>query len=151
MIKEMSPAAIESLIATNFIGRLGCHADGVTYVVPIHYAYEHGRVYGHTGVGKKIAMMRKNPSVCLEIDRIGGLFDWESVIAWGTFRELEGDEARHALDFLVLTLQRWAAVHDEGTRLVLEERMLRGPYIQGRTPVVYCIEISHSTGRCESR
>lgn len=147
MIKEMSPAEIEHLIANNFNGRLGCHADGVTYVVPIHYAYERGRVYGHTVLGKKISMMRKNPKVCLEVDRVDGLFDWESVIAWGTFRELEGDEARHALELLVLKLQRWAALHE---RVILEERMLRGPYIQGRTPVVYCIEITHSTGRCES-
>lgn len=151
MIREMSPAAIEALLERQFIGRLGCHSEGTTYVVPIHYAYERGRVYGQTVVGMKVEMMRQNPSVCFEVERIDGLFDWESVIAWGSYRELEGDEAQHAVEILVFQLRRWAAVHDEGARLILEERMLRGPYIQGRTPIVYAIDISHSTGRCEAR
>lgn len=151
MIVEMSSEDIDRLLDHELVGRLGCHAEGTVYVVPINYVYEEGHIYGQTIEGMKIRFMRQNPSVCFEIDCYEGLFDWKSVIAWGSFRELSGDEASRARDLLLQKLRRWATVHGETTHSILEERFLRAPYIEGRTPIAFSIDVTHRTGRFEAR
>jgi nitroimidazol reductase NimA-like FMN-containing flavoprotein (pyridoxamine 5'-phosphate oxidase superfamily) len=41
-------------------------------------------------------MMRENPSVCFEVDRVEGPMRWRSVVADATFEELGAEEAQHA-------------------------------------------------------
>ena len=95
MFGKLENDQVEKVIADNFIGRLGCHADGKTYVVPISYAYDDGFIYARTFEGLKISMMRKNPNVCFQIDEMENMANWKSVVAWGVFEELTGEEERN--------------------------------------------------------
>jgi nitroimidazol reductase NimA-like FMN-containing flavoprotein (pyridoxamine 5'-phosphate oxidase superfamily) len=92
---------IEKLLHSQTVGRIGCHADGVTYIVPISYAYDGENIFAHTLEGMKINMMRKNPEVCFEVDSMQNMANWQSVISWGVFEEL-GDpkDRQHALEIL---------------------------------------------------
>ena len=101
MLGELNPEQIERLLMTAVYGRIGCHTEGDTYVVPITYAYDGENIVCHTGEGMKTRMMRANPKVCFQVDQFEDLGNWRSVIAWGTFEELRGDEAATALAFLV--------------------------------------------------
>jgi len=101
MIGKLGPDEIEEVLTRETIARLGCHAGGRTYVVPITYAYAEGDVYGHTCEGMKLAMMRQNPEVCVEVEAIEGPSRWRSVIAWGTFEELFDKDAARALEILL--------------------------------------------------
>jgi uncharacterized protein len=102
MVGILEQGEIEKLLSENVVGRLGCHADGRTYVVPMSYAYEDGWVYGRAREGLKIDMMRKNPEVCFEVDRTNEMSNWKSVIAWGKFEEISNTEERNkALQILV--------------------------------------------------
>ena len=84
------------------MGRIGCHANGRTYVVPITYVYDGASsVYFHSTEGLKIQMMRANPSVCFEIDVVFDLGNWHSVIAWGRFEELTGQAATEGLELVM--------------------------------------------------
>ncbi len=83
------------------VGRLGCTDGDKVYVVPITFAYDNGCIYGHTKDGLKIRMMRKNPNVCFETDWVEDLSNWRSVIAYGTYEELDKDEANKGLDILM--------------------------------------------------
>jgi nitroimidazol reductase NimA-like FMN-containing flavoprotein (pyridoxamine 5'-phosphate oxidase superfamily) len=74
------------------------------YVVPVTYAYDNGYIYGHTKNGLKICMMRKYPNVCFEIDRIKDMSSWKSVILYGTFEELKGDDANNGLEILMKSI-----------------------------------------------
>lgn len=82
------------------VARLGCHADGRTYVVPMTYAYDGGFLVGHAAEGRKIWMMRANRHVCVEIDRMESPRQWQSVIAWGDYEELSGSVRDAALETL---------------------------------------------------
>ena len=73
MLGDLNPHEIEALLTNEVVGRIGCHANGVTYVVPITYAYNEGHVYAHSKEGMKIQMMRLNPMVCFEIDNMEDL------------------------------------------------------------------------------
>ncbi|TCJ19087.1 pyridoxamine 5'-phosphate oxidase family protein [Flaviaesturariibacter flavus] len=88
MLGKLNPDEIEELLRTQFVGRIGCSADGLVYIVPISYAYEDGWVYCHSAQGRKLDMMRKNPKVCFEVDDLRDMANWKSVVAQGVFEEL---------------------------------------------------------------
>src|SRR5437016_957226 len=101
MIGDLSENRIEQVLRTEAVGRIGSHAGERTYVVPISYVYHEGSVYGNSGPGMKIEMMRANPLVCFEVEHIDDLANWQSVILWGTYEELEDEEAEKAMNLLV--------------------------------------------------
>ena len=96
MIGKLESHEIEEVLHHQLIGRIGCHADNITYVVPISYAYDGTYIYGHTYEGMKINMMRKNPRVCFEVDTMQNMANWKSVICWGEFEELINSDEREA-------------------------------------------------------
>jgi nitroimidazol reductase NimA-like FMN-containing flavoprotein (pyridoxamine 5'-phosphate oxidase superfamily) len=100
--RELSQGEIEAFLLGQRIARLGCHAGGVTYVVPLIYAYEDSAMVAVTSEGRKTAMLRENPRVCVEVDEYDadGKGSWRSVIAQGTYEELAGDAIEPALDLL---------------------------------------------------
>jgi nitroimidazol reductase NimA-like FMN-containing flavoprotein (pyridoxamine 5'-phosphate oxidase superfamily) len=101
MFGEMDRTQIQQLLSRQILGRLGCHANGLTYIVPVSYVYDNGIVYCHTQEGQKLTMLRLNPRVCLQVDNTADLANWQSVICWGVFEELKKDEERlHALTVL---------------------------------------------------
>ncbi|RYY89853.1 MAG: pyridoxamine 5'-phosphate oxidase family protein [Chitinophagaceae bacterium] len=95
MLGRLSPQEIESVLYGQLVGRIGCHADGETYVVPISYVYDGQAVICHTNEGKKLRMMRANPKVCFQVDDMMDMANWKSVIVQGTFEIIEDDAARN--------------------------------------------------------
>jgi nitroimidazol reductase NimA-like FMN-containing flavoprotein (pyridoxamine 5'-phosphate oxidase superfamily) len=100
--RELSRAEIDDFLRDQQIARLGCSAGGQTYVVPLIYAYEDGAVVAVTTEGRKTAMLRENPRVCVEVDEYDsdGRGSWRSVIAYGRYDELAGDDVEPALALL---------------------------------------------------
>jgi nitroimidazol reductase NimA-like FMN-containing flavoprotein (pyridoxamine 5'-phosphate oxidase superfamily) len=97
--RELSSTEIDDFLRGQRIARLGCHTGGETYVVPLIYAYEDGVLVAVTTEGRKTAMLRENPRVCVEVDEYDadGRGSWRSVIAYGTYDELAGDAIGSAL------------------------------------------------------
>lgn len=147
MLGELKSQEIEEVLHGAAFGRLGCHADGRTYIVPVGYAYDGSRVLVQTVAGMKIEMMRANPEVCFEVEEVQSLTNWRTVIAWGTFVELSGTEAAAAVGLLV---DRLLPIVQEGPgarfgRAVtptLRER-------EHRPGVVFAIELREKSGRFE--
>jgi nitroimidazol reductase NimA-like FMN-containing flavoprotein (pyridoxamine 5'-phosphate oxidase superfamily) len=102
MLGKLNTETIDELLGTQLIGRIGCHTEGVTYIIPVNYVYEEPCIYAHSANGLKIDMMRKNPAVCFEVDKIQRLFDWQSVICWGTFEEITAvSESEQAMQKII--------------------------------------------------
>jgi len=141
-IVELSAAEVEDFLSSQVIGRIGCHVDGLTYVVPIIYAYDGEAIYVYTIEGQKTRMMRANPRICFETDHYDGATgSWRSVIVQGRFEELDGEGAQRALGLLAA---RFAARRSgEGG-----ERRQRA---SGRPTVAFRIEIDEATGRSVTR
>ncbi|MEX1383245.1 pyridoxamine 5'-phosphate oxidase family protein [Lutibacter sp.] len=147
MLGYLNNKQIEHLLYSLIIGRLGCHANNKTYVVPITYAYDGTYIYGHTKEGLKIEMMRKNPKVCFEIDAIENMSNWRSVIAWGTFEELKTPENRE---------EGMLKLMDVVMPLMTGETTISNPmsdthqkYIEAMKGVVYRVKLTEKTGRFE--
>jgi uncharacterized protein len=100
MLGELTSGEIDGVLRREAIGRIGCYAFGRPYVVPITYAYDGIAVYGHSREGLKLRMMRSHPTVCFEVERFESPSSWQSVIALGSFSELEPPEAEIAMELL---------------------------------------------------
>ena len=101
MLGDLNKGEMIALLENQVIGRLGCHSDGETYVVPINYVYRNNAIYAHSGAGKKIDMLRHNKEVCFQVDEIKDTFSWKSVVVWGTFEELQGEERQQAMQGII--------------------------------------------------
>jgi uncharacterized protein len=134
VIEELSEEEIEAFLQRQLIGRVGCHAEGQTYVVPVIYVWDRGYVYVQSIEGRKTRMMRANPEVCFEVDEYEEDGSWRSVIVDGVYEELEGSAAEAALALLV---QRFM-----GRRRGTTERASTG-----RKPVAFRIRAANVTGR----
>lgn len=142
MLGELTQDEIESLLYHEPIGRIGCATDGRVYVVPISFAYDGKAVYGHSREGRKIAMMRANPNVCFEVEHVDELNRWRSVILWGQYEELDGEQADWAMALLSDRLMP-----------ALEQHDTHGAQHEGRLhlePVVYRITVREKSGRYET-
>ncbi len=132
-----------ALLKENVFGHLGCHSGKEVYVLPISYVYEDGYIYGHSRAGKKVAMMRKKPQVCLQVEDVQDHFHWKSVIAWGKYEELKGDEAAAAMRRLMNEFSR----RDDGPRM---SSLVTNLAAELDHAIVYRIKLSRITGRGES-
>ncbi|PWK79094.1 hypothetical protein LX99_01550 [Mucilaginibacter oryzae] len=148
MLGKLTQPEIEALLSRQITGRLGCHAEGTTYVVPVNYVYKNGIIYAHSGPGKKIEMMRQNPEVCFEVDEIKSIFSWKSVIAWGRFEEIteidEQQQAMQALIHRIMPLVEQPTGHP--SHGIIESEYDLGDKID---VIVYKIIIDKTTGRFE--
>jgi uncharacterized protein len=150
MITELGTSDIDRVLYSEHFGRLGCHSRDRTYVVPMTYAFDGSSIISQTGSGLKVRMMRENPKVCFEVDRVNADGGWQSVIVHGLFEELQGDEARSALERLLLHLdaaeQQQGAMPPHGAGRVTpwrEEGAMR-------FEVIFRITVEEKTGRAEA-
>lgn len=148
MLGELSSDEVEQVLKSNVIGRIGCAGDNRVYVVPVTYVYENNSVIGHTDEGLKIKLLRENPNCCFEVDEVTNISTWQSVIGWGRFEELTGEEADQALKTIIKKLgPLMPNERDYAARM--------GPTSSSRTstqgpnPIVYRIKFTEKTGRYE--
>jgi hypothetical protein len=122
--------------------RIGCSVEGRCYVVPTAYAYDGNALYSFSHEGMKMQMMRANPRACVEIDSIQHLGGWTSVIAWGTFEELAGEEKARGS---AIAMKRLAElISDAESVRRLEEAMKQQP-----EAIVFRIKLDEKTGKTQ--
>jgi len=149
MLGTLNEKEIEHLLVKQVTGRLGCHANGITYIVPINYIYRHPYILAHSAEGQKINMMRENPNVCFQVDEIKSVFRWKSVVAWGRFEEItDTDEKQQAMQGLIHRIMPLAENPTEHpSHGIVEKDTDIGLKVN---LVVYRIELSKITGRFEN-
>jgi nitroimidazol reductase NimA-like FMN-containing flavoprotein (pyridoxamine 5'-phosphate oxidase superfamily) len=150
MLGELNKEQIETLLNTENIARLGCYADGKIYVVPVSYAYDNGYIYAHSKDGMKVQMMRKNPEICIEVDAMQNMANWQSVISWGKFEELKDKESQmKGMKLLMDKLKPLMASETAQPSHGLESSHQQD--VKGFHAVAFRIKLGEKTGRFEKR
>lgn len=144
--RRLTDEQIDLLLRSEVVGRLGCHADGKTYVVPVAYVYDGGAIYIHSDEGLKLRMLRANPEVCFEVDHVDHLTQWQSVIAWGRFEELRARDAARAERLL---FERLAPFFTDPKHQVPAAKAV--PESVAQRAVACRIVLAERTGRATSR
>ena len=147
MFGHLGEDTIETVLHHQIIGHLACHANEMTYVVPISYAYEDGYIYAHTQEGMKINMMRKNSRVCFEVYSMENMGNWQCVIAWGNYEEIT-DEKERANALNILLKRDLPVITSKTVQLTSEWPFVPGDLntIKG---IVFRIKLTMKTGRYE--
>lgn len=88
-IRELDRSDIQSVLARNHVGRLAFLRDGEIDVLPVHYVYSAGCVYGRTATGGKLRHLDPaGTPVAFQVDEIRSMYDGTSVLAHGLFQVL---------------------------------------------------------------
>jgi len=114
MLGQLTNEQVKNLLASQVLGRLACTDGKQPYIVPVTYTFDGVSIYGQTNDGMKLNIMRENPNVCFEVDSMTDMNNWKSALVFGTFEELEGENAGVARELLfgrVLSLMTSNTVH----------------------------------------
>jgi nitroimidazol reductase NimA-like FMN-containing flavoprotein (pyridoxamine 5'-phosphate oxidase superfamily) len=149
MFGKLNSTEIEEVLTHQIIGRIACHANDMSYIVPISYAYDGECVYARTYEGLKIHLMRKNPNVCFQTDIMENMANWKSVIAWGEFKELtETSERNEGIQKLLA--RKISGIASETVKLSPVWPFASNEYSEEIDGIIFCIRLGEKTGRFES-
>jgi uncharacterized protein len=149
MLGTLTDAQIDDVLKNQAVGRLGYRDERKCYITPVTYAFDGKYIYGQTNEGLKLAIIRDNPYVCFEVDVIMNMANWESVMIWGHFEELENDTAKKAREYLynnLLDLLTSTTIHlhkHDHSHEADDKNLIK--------QIVYRIGISERTGRFEKQ
>jgi nitroimidazol reductase NimA-like FMN-containing flavoprotein (pyridoxamine 5'-phosphate oxidase superfamily) len=83
LLSALGRKACEAILARNSVGRIAFSLHDSVRIVPIHYAYASGWIYGRTAAAGKLEEILRNRRVAFEVDEHTELFEWRSVVASG--------------------------------------------------------------------
>ena len=144
MLGDLNNDRIESILASQVLGRLGCTDGKQAYVFPLTYAYDGEYIYGQTNEGTKLKILRQNQNVCFEVDVVTDLRNWESVIVYEELSDNTASSARDMLLNQVFPLMTTSTIHvheHEANTIIEESNRVKD--------VMYRIKIQRTTGRFE--
>jgi nitroimidazol reductase NimA-like FMN-containing flavoprotein (pyridoxamine 5'-phosphate oxidase superfamily) len=147
MLGSLTKNQCERVLLSDLVGRLGCHASGKMYIVPLSYVFEKGYVYAHAKEGLKITMMRKNPNVCFQVDQIDDMAHWRSVVLWGKFEEITTPAAQDKT--LKLLTDRFRVYNTSESVKPVFHTTDQEP-LKEKKPVLFRIAVEEMTGRFEN-
>lgn len=81
--------AFEEILARNTVGRIAFALQDRVSVVPVHYVYEGGWIYGRTAAGGKLRDILRNRRIAFEVDEHSDVFEWRSVVVRGPLYLIE--------------------------------------------------------------
>jgi uncharacterized protein len=83
LFSVLDKKACEAILGRNSVGRIAFSLHDSVRIVPIHYAYASGWIYGRTAAAGKLHEILRNRRVAFEVDEHTQLFEWRSVVASG--------------------------------------------------------------------
>lgn len=146
LIRELTHQQCLDVLERSDLGRLACARDDQPYVVPIHFSFdrENHCLYGFSTVGQKVAWMRENPLVCVQVDEIRDRYHWTSVVLYGRYEEIQNAgteaDARQRAQHLFQQRREWWL-----------PAAAKLPTREPHAMVLYRVAIDRVTGRMASR
>ena len=93
--KTLSRDECESVLLRNNVGRIAFSLHDRVSILPIHYVFQNGWIYGRTASAGKLGQILRNRRIAFEVDEHSQLFDWRSVIVRGAFYLIQPDKTQH--------------------------------------------------------
>lgn len=147
MIKQLTSLECAAILQNNYIGHLGYICGNSPYVVPITYFFDKEKhcILSYSGIGFKIAAMRKKTNISLQVGNIQTIQNWRSVLVHGKFEALSGSTAEQELHKFTEGVQETILHNGSKKPKFIQDFSSR---LQSETPhIVYRIRIADIQGR----
>lgn len=140
-IRELDGSEMRALLSRNHIGRLAFSFHDRVDIRPVHYVLSENWLFGRTTPSEKLVTLKHNQWVAFEVDEVAGPFDWQSVLAHGSFYHLKEDGSPEHQE-----------VRQEALKLLREyvPATLRGTDPVPERTELFGIAIDNLTGRASS-
>jgi hypothetical protein len=143
LVRELTTPECHDVLKKATIARLACARENQPYVVPVHVYFDGDCLYSFATLGQKIAWMRENPRVCVQVDGIVHRLHWATVVVFGRYEELlnmpSDDPGRRRAQELFERVPEWW------------EPASANPNRELRMAMVYRVRIEQMTGRVAGR
>lgn len=95
LFTTLTRAECESLLARNSVGRIAFAVHDRVSILPIHYVFSGGWIYGRTTSATKLRQILRNRRIAFEVDEHSKLFEWQSVVVHGPLYVVQADSTQH--------------------------------------------------------
>jgi len=138
-------SSITAIIENCRVCRLGLVDGNIPYIVPLCFGYEDGTLYFHGALrGRRMDLIKKNPKVCFEFDRMHEILESDNACSWGVKYESVIGQGRAFIidskDEKIKALNIIMARYSD-KNFVFPDKMLKA------TSVIR-LEIESMTGKC---
>ncbi len=83
LFTELGKKACEAILSRNSVGRIAFTLHDRVSIIPIHYVYSSGWIYGRSAGAGKLREILRNRRIAFEVDEHPQLFEWRSVVVRG--------------------------------------------------------------------
>jgi uncharacterized protein len=136
--RTLDDASALRVLERQHVGRIAFARRDRIDVVPLHYVYEDGWIFGRTTFGEKLEHIHSNWWAAFQVDEIDGIFDWRSVIVHGGFYIFDPEAGPHDAELYERAL---AAL-----RRIVPETLTADDPVPERT-LVFGMAVQEITGR----
>jgi nitroimidazol reductase NimA-like FMN-containing flavoprotein (pyridoxamine 5'-phosphate oxidase superfamily) len=136
-VRDLTAEEIDDLLERTHVARMAYGRLARVDIFPFHYVRAGHWLFGRTTPGSRIAHLRREWWVAVEVDEISGLFDWRSVVIHGGFYPLAPDSQPDAARYE-------AAI--EALRELVPETLSQADPFPGRM-LVFGVAIQERSGR----
>lgn len=147
MMTDLTKEECEAILTSGIYAHMGCSDGDEPYVVPITYVYHHGCIYSYTHEGQKIEIMRNNPKVCVQVERVESGSNWQSVMCWGLFEEVT--DSKTIQDVKLLLADQYGASILKGEATPVSPMATHLNQLQDEAAIVYRMKPYRMTGKAE--
>ncbi|HDZ15313.1 hypothetical protein LCGC14_1269190 [marine sediment metagenome] len=136
-----------TLLKRNFLGHLAFISKGKPLCTPITYYFddEDNALISYSAEGFKMDAMRENGLISLQVEEIESNSNWLSVLANGTFEELQGSKAKAQLHKFTQGVKNIITKKGKSHPEFINEFSSKSP--SKDVPIVYRIKINEITGK----
>lgn len=151
MITSLDLSSCSEILKNNYIGNLAYICNNEPYVIPITYFYnaEEKYIICYSGMGHKVCAMRKQTKVSMSVTEILAADTWKSVLAHGTYKEVNGIDAKAFLHQFSLGIKDIILQREHKDLDYISE--FSSKIYNDDLPIVFLIRITEITGKSRSR
>lgn len=147
MITSLDQRSCQRVLEDNYIGNLAYISNNEPYVIPITYFFnvKENYIICYSGMGHKIRAMRKKTEVSISVSEIFAANLWKSVLAHGTYKEVNGTDAKAYLHQFSIGIKEIILKHEHKDLDYISE--FSSKIYNNDIPIVFLIKIDAMTGK----
>lgn len=146
MMTNLQDNECKGVLARNYIGTIAYISSGAPYMVPMTYFFDgDDTIIGYSSEGHKTSSMRKNAQVSLHVLEMRDVNNWTSVLAHGTYQELDSGDAKGYLRKFAQGIKDLILRKEEKNLQFISDFSSKS--YKGEIPIVFKISLEDVNGR----